>query len=127
MAISKDLHIDTKIFHCVTTDILTDEVIITDERIRHIEERHPGDFEKIEPFLSDILNYPDYILEDKNPSTCLVLKVIEKNNLRIQAVLRIHTSIDPDEYKNSILSAWIIGAKRWNSYEKNKKVLYKRE
>lgn len=35
--------INKDIYKCVMDDILTDEVIITDERIQHIKERHPND------------------------------------------------------------------------------------
>ena len=43
-------NIDKEIYKCITDDITTDEVIITDERIAHINDRHPNDYEKIEPF-----------------------------------------------------------------------------
>ncbi len=36
--------IDREIYKCITEDIRTDEVIITDEQIQHIEERHPGNY-----------------------------------------------------------------------------------
>ena len=38
--------IDRKIYECITDDITTDEVIITEERIQHIVERHPNDYEQ---------------------------------------------------------------------------------
>lgn len=38
--------IDLSIYRVVTENIQTDEVIITDERMKHIQEHHPGDFEK---------------------------------------------------------------------------------
>ena len=34
--------IDKELFRCVSENITTDEVIITDERVQHIKERHPG-------------------------------------------------------------------------------------
>ena len=34
------------IYKCITEDIVTDEVIITNERIQHIKVRHPNDYEK---------------------------------------------------------------------------------
>ena len=37
--------IDKEKYRCITEDIVTDEVIITDERIGHIKERHPNDYE----------------------------------------------------------------------------------
>ena len=38
--------IDRKIYSCISEVILDDEVIITEERIAHIKERHPDDFER---------------------------------------------------------------------------------
>ena len=48
--------LDKNIYKCVTDDITTDEVIITDERISHIKDHHPGHFEIIEPFLQTAIN-----------------------------------------------------------------------
>lgn len=99
---------------------------MTEERIQHIQTRHPGHFEDIEPFLEDAIISPDYILED-TPNTGLVLKWIEENGVRFQLVLRLHTSSDPNGRKNSIISAWKISESRWNNYVRNKKILYKSE
>lgn len=38
--------LDIAKYKCVTPDIITDEVIITDKQIEHIKERHLHDFEK---------------------------------------------------------------------------------
>ena len=126
----RDVHyigkLDKNIYKCVTDDITTDEVIITDERISHIKDHHPGHFEIIEPFLQTAIYSPDYILKDAN-NTALILKQIVKNDLRIQMVLRLHTSTDTKGFKNSIISAWKISEKRWDNYVNNKKTLYKSE
>ena len=45
----------------------------------------------------------------------------------MQLVIRIHTSSDDPEYKNSIISAWKISETRWKNYLKNKQLLYKAE
>lgn len=119
--------IDIEKYRCITDDITTDEVIITSERIQHIQERHPGAYEKIKDFLQAALDDPDYILEDKNPNTGLILKAIKENGLRFQMVLRVHTSVDNPGFKNSIISGWDISESRWENYVNNKKILYKRE
>lgn len=119
--------IDIDKFRCISDDITSDEVIITDERIQHIMARHPGSYEKIKPFLPFALSDPDYILKDKSPDTALILKTIKKDSLHFQIVLRLHTSKDIDGLKNSIISAWEISTSRWNNYIKNKKILYKQE
>ena len=118
--------IDRDKFKLISGSIATDEVIITDERIHHIEERHPGHYELIAPFLKIAVEEPDYILKDAD-NTGLVLKLIEENDLRIQVVIRLQTSADNIRFKNSIISAWKISESRWNNYIKNKIILYKAE
>ena len=120
--------IDIGKYKCIALDITTDEVVITQERIDHINDRHPGDYQDIAPFLGVALKEPDYILEDtKNSNTGLILKQIEEKGLRFQMVLKIHTPVDNPEFKNSILSAWKISENRWKNYINNKKILYKSE
>lgn len=120
--------IDIEKYRCITDDIATDEVIITPERIQHIEERHPGTYDRIKDYFRPALEDPDYILEDhKNPNTGIILKMVEENGIRFQMVLRVQTSTDPAGFKNSIISGWDISASRWRNYVNNKKVLYKKE
>lgn len=120
--------IDIEKYKCISNDITTDEVIITDERIQHIHDRHKSDYEEIQPYFQEILSYPDYILEDSSrKNTGLILKQIKENDLKIQMVLRLHTSTDEKGFKNSVISAWKISESRWKNYLKNKKVLYKSE
>lgn len=119
-------YIDMEKYRCITEDITSNEVIITPERIQHIKDHHPGHFELVEPFLKDALEAPQYILEDA-PNTGLILKTIETDNLNLQVVLRIHTSTDPDGFKNSIISAWHIRDKEYRRLIRNKKILYKQE
>lgn len=118
--------LDVKIYRCITPDIPEREVVITDERIEHIKNHHPGHFEVIEPYLEAAITAPDYILEDA-PNTGLILKEIIDHGVRLQIVLRIHTSTDSPGFKNSVISAWKISESRWNNYLRNKKILYKSE
>lgn len=64
--------IDRNIYKCVTEDIITDEVIITDERIAHIQERHPNDYERYYKYLKEIVEHPQYIVETNKPYTALI-------------------------------------------------------
>lgn len=63
--------IDRKIYSCITEDIATDE------RIQHIKDRHPNDFERFYHYISEIIENPDYILQANKPDTAFVLKEIE--------------------------------------------------
>lgn len=119
--------IDIKKYRCITDDITTDEVIITGERIGHIMERHPGDYEQYIGYLSEILADPDYILEANKPNTAIILKEIEANGVKFKVILRLRVENDPANYKNSILSFWHIGETTWEKTIKNKKILYRRE
>lgn len=120
-------YIDIEKYRCITDDITTDEVIITDERIQHIMERHPGDYERFIGYISDILADPDYILEANKANTGVILKEIQDGSEKFKLILRVKVENDPADYRNSILSFWRIGDTTWNKNVKNKKILYKRE
>ncbi|MBQ8354212.1 MAG: hypothetical protein IJY40_01115 [Oscillospiraceae bacterium] len=119
--------LDKEKYRCVSQDIVTDEVIITDERINHIMERHPDDYERFSAYLARIIAEPDYILEDRHPATALVLKQIEENGERFRLALRLVTGSDNPDYKNSVITFLKIREKEWNRLIKNKKMLYKAE
>ncbi len=127
----KDVHsigkIDIEKYKCVTKDIKTDEVIITDNQIAHIKERHPNDYERYFEYASEIIKNPDYILEANKPNTAFILKHIEDNDKNYQLILRLKTSSDPKEYKNSIITFLKVEDKRYNRYLRTKKILYKSE
>ncbi|MDE7230571.1 MAG: hypothetical protein K2N56_08840 [Oscillospiraceae bacterium] len=119
--------LNREIFKVVTEDILTDEVIITEEQIEHIKSQHPGDYENFGKFFRDIVEAPDYILEANKPYSALVLKSFNENGKIFKVVLRLKTSIDNPNYKNSIITFWKIDENTLKRLIKNKKVLYKRE
>ena len=119
--------IDRDIYKCITEEIVTDEVIITDERIQHIKERHPNDYERFYSYIPEIINDPDFIIEANKPNTAVILKEIEERGEKFKLVLRIKVQGDPEEYKNSIMTFWHIGETTWRKTLKNKTVLYKKE
>ena len=118
--------INKEIYKCITEDIVTEEVIITENQIKHIQDRHPEAFEKTMNNLKSALYDPDYIIEDKHKNTGLIIKRIRLEEDYTQVVLRICTSQDQHGYKNSIISRWEISEKRLQNYLRNKRILYKR-
>lgn len=119
--------IDKEIYKCITADIVTDEVIITDERIEHIIERRGKDFyEKYESEFLNILQKPDYIFQDKK-NTALVCKEFVVDDKYVNLALRLVVSTDNPEYKNSIITAVGESRKRFNQRLRNNEPLYKRE
>jgi len=119
--------IDRDIYRAISEDITTDEAIITDERIQHIREKHPNDFERYERYLTLIVGTPDYVIEANKPASAVLLKDFEEDCKHFQAILRLHTSADDPAFKNSIITFMRIDDKEWKRLIRNKKVLYKRE
>ena len=120
--------IDKEIYKCITDDIISNEVIITDERVGHIKERHPNDYERYYRYLKEIVENPDYIVETNKPKTALILKeIVESDERRFKTVMRLVTSTDTPEFKNSIITFMKINEKEWSRLIRNKKILYKKE
>lgn len=119
--------IDIEIYNCITKDITTDEVIITDKQIDHIKNRHPNDYELFNKYFEKIVGQPDYIIEANKPFTALILKEIQIDNKKFKTVVRLATSNDTPSYKNSIITFMKIDDREWNRILKNKKILYKSE
>lgn len=103
--------------------IITDDVIITFKQIEHINEGRLGVYEKYKDELKNIIQNPDYIIEDtKHKETGLVIKEYDKN---VVLVLKLNTS--QENKKNSIITIWEIKRKRLERYLLTHKVLYKKE
>lgn len=119
--------IDIEIYNCITKDITTDEVIITDERIQHIKEHHPNNYEQYYSYMRSIIENPEYIIEANKPNTALILKSFSNGNETFKTVFRLITSSDNSKFKNSIITFMKINEKEWNRLLKNKKILYKSE
>jgi len=105
--------------------IVTDEVIMTNERIEHVRKKHPGDYEKYIDYIPNVIKNPHYILEDKdNIDTILILKTINEKEKNIQVVIKIHINKEENKY-NSIITFWHIRDRNYNATIKNNKIIYK--
>ncbi|MDD6134070.1 MAG: minor capsid protein [Selenomonadaceae bacterium] len=118
--------LDKSLYECVTKDIRTDDVIITDERIQHIKDHHPKDYERFMQYFPLIVAAPDYIFEANLPNTAFLLKTFRTKNENFNIILRLATSDDPDNYSNSIITFMKISDKKARKYIRNKKKLYTR-
>lgn len=109
----------------ITQDIDSDYVIITNERIQHIQKQHPGDLEKIKSFLKDTVLDPDFVSKSKtDENTALVFKEFYQEDVRLKLVLRLHTGNDKKGYQNSIITGQYVGKKRYKRYLNNSDVIY---
>ena len=119
--------LNKEIFRCISEDIRTDEVIITENQVKHIIERRGGEFyDKYSGMFKEIVEVPDYIFRD-NENTALVCKRIEKDEKVINLVVRLVLPKDNPEYKNSIITAIGESESRFQRRLRNHFPLYKRE
>ena len=124
--------INKTLFKEISENIITDEVILTDKQRLHIEDRHPGILKKYEKYLTEIIENPDFILQDNSrANTALILKTIDEKNKgekgSVNLVLKLAVENETIRNKNSIITCIPIGENRLKSYTNNGKIIYKNE
>ncbi len=107
--------IDEKLYSEISGALTSILVIITDERIRHIQRRHPGDWERYGTFAAGTLTDPDFILRDDHPDTAICVKRVEADGewKCLRATLRLKTSAEPEGWENSLLTFQKINLKEY--------------
>ena len=104
----------------------TDEIIVTNERITHIKERHPEDYELFKKYGSDTVENPDEIIKDcKNKNTVFMIMKLENTNLNV--VSKLSLTSDTKNLKNSVMTFYRIRSKNLSKLERKNKLLYKKE
>lgn len=104
----------------------TERLIITKERIEHVNKRHNNDYDLYGKYMKEIIHYPDYILEDiENIKTLLYLKTIE--NLNLQMVVKLQTE-EIENKANTVLTFWHMRKRSYNQIiKKNRKIFDRNE
>lgn len=102
-------------------------MIITDERIRHIKERHPNDYERYSRHMVEMLQNPQYILADPVPNTAVILREFVEAGEHFRLIIRLAVAEDGPDRKNSVITFLKISEKKYKKYLRNKKILYKSE
>lgn len=118
--------IKIELFSNISENIITDEVILTNERYVHIIEGHKEDFELYFNMITEIIQKPDYILKDfKNENTAMVIKHIDNTNLNV--IVRLAVSSDEIHSKNSIMTFYRVRDKNLRKLQQKNKTIYKKE
>ncbi len=105
-------------------DVNTERLIITKERIQHINMRHNNDYDLYGKYMVDIIKEPDYILKDlENEDTVLYLKVIKELNLQI--VIKLQTEANPEKC-NTVITFWHMRKRSYEQIVKKNKIIYKK-
>ena len=119
--------INRNLFTVISDKIITDEVIITDERIKHIiDRRGQAFFDKYCSYFSEIISKPDYIFKDERKHTALVCKSVIDKGATINLVIWLAVEGDNYEFKNSIITAIKENNRRFNQRIRNGDLIYKR-
>lgn len=119
--------IDRDKYSVVSSAIRTDEVIISDERIKHIMDHHPNDYERYAHYIGEMLEKPQYILDDPVPNTAVILHEFLESDEHFRLILKLAVIGDEEYKKNSVITFLKISEKKFKKYLRNKKILYKSE
>lgn len=119
--------LDKEKYSCISDDIVTNEVIITEERLSHVKDKHPEIAEVCTDYLALAIEDPDYIIQSNKPYSALILKEILFDKIRLKIIMRLVTSTDSSEWKNSVITFHKTSEKEWRRLIKNKKVLYSKK
>ena len=107
--------------------LYTEDIIITDERIKHIRERHPGDYNIFEKFGRDAVNEPDIVIKDgKHEGTVFMVKKLPDTNLNV--VVKVAIDANHSDYKNSVITFYRLRERNLVKMENKEinKILYKK-
>lgn len=101
--------------------IITDEVILTDERLyNHILIFHKKDYEQFKKYITNIIEDPDFILEDsKHKDTLIYLKEIQEIKMKIRIIIKLALEQDNEHTKNSIITLMKQNDRTWKQSIKN--------
>ena len=106
--------------------IQTDEIIVTNERIDHIKERHPEDYNLFEKYGKESVSSPDLIIKDmKNKGTVFMVKKLPETNLNV--VVRVVLETDDSKLKNSVMTFYRIRERNLKKLIEKNGMLYKKE
>lgn len=104
----------------------TSEIIITSERIAHIKERHPTDYELFEQYGTQCVQNPDYIIKDcKNENTVFMIMKLPNMNLNVVSKLALDT--DQSGFKNSVMTFYRIRERNLEKLIAKNALLYRKE
>ena len=119
-------NLDPTPFTPVFGSLQTTEVVVTDERIAHIKERHPEDYSLFEQYGREAIFDPDMLVQDmKHVGTVFAIKKLPETNLNV--VLRLVLDTDDPNFKNSVMTFYRIRDKNLKKLLDKNPLLYIRE
>lgn len=103
--------------------IKSNKVVLTTERYNHIKQGHPEVINIFMDNLDELVNNPDYILEDyKNINTTLHIKEFNSRNIRVV----IKLNIEENGKHNSVITCNEIRKRTLKSLLRNNKIIFEK-
>ena len=118
--------LDRKILGKYSEKVVTTDVVLAEERKRHIYQDHTKDYETIIQNIDRVVLNPREILEDsKNEDTLFFIDKLTKNSLNV--IVRLNTTNNEEHPQNSVMTAWIIRDNNLRKLRERNKTIYKNE
>lgn len=96
-----------------------DEVILRDERLEHIKERHPEVTEIIENNFKSIIEKPQYVLKDnKYENSVWIISKIDGLNMNLVIKLSLNDVAEHEKLKSSVITGYGMTDKQLKRYLK---------
>lgn len=109
----------------------TTKTVFTNERAKHIKERHPDIYDLVVKHAKDILEDPDATYQEvgRENTVWAVKQVDSDSGKSVQMVIKLSQGSEATDKNNSIITAYTINSKRFIAKEKKGKIklLYKKE
>ena len=122
-------NLDRKKLGVYENKLITEEVILTDERLyEHILLYHEEEYKQLRPYIKSIIENPDYIVEDnRHEDTMIYLKEIDDIGKNGRVVIKLALGQDEEHNKNSIITLMKLNKRTWNQTIKNRgKIIWKK-
>ena len=108
--------------------LITEEVKLTDERLyEHILLFHEDEYKQLRPYIKNIIENPDYIVEDnRHMDTMIYLKQVKEIEKNGRVVIKLALGQDKEHNKNSIITMMKLNKRTWKQTIKNRgKIIWK--
>lgn len=103
---------------------LNPNVELTAERMEHIRQHHPEDYDLCMKHVDEVITAPDLILEDhKNPMTAMFIRSFGAEGINVVVKL---TLLSDDDHRSFIVTVHPVGERSIKKLERKNKVVYNR-
>ena len=102
--------------------LITEDVILTEERLyEHILLFHEEEYKQLRPYIKNIIENPDYIVEDnRHMDTMIYLKQVKEIEKNGRVVIKLALGQDKEHNKNSIITMMKLNKRTWKQTIKNR-------